>query len=209
MTTRRDDGRGREPEAERDDRVERLLRDLRQVDLPPFYRERLLARLRDAAARRAPAAWLRSPVLAWAVAGAAVAALVIVMARGGQPVPTGVPATPGAPGPAATEIALAAPEIDPVLPEDNAVVGAGEVEIVAAITPALEGAVIRLLVDEEDVTALAEVTAEYVAYSPSERFAEGEHVITIEIRDRSGRKLRDATWLFYTLDGRTADDERV
>ena len=209
MTTRRDDERAGGPEAERDDRVERLLGELRQADLPPFYRDRLLARLRGAVARRAPAAWLKSPVLAWAVAGAAVAALVVVMSRGGAPLPTGAPAVPEAPRAGATEVAQAAPEIEPVLPEDNSVVGAEDVEIVAAITPALEGAVIRLLVDEEDVTALAEVTAEYVAYSPGGRFAEGEHIITIEIRDRSGRKIRDATWLFYTLDGRTAADERV
>ena len=45
-------------------------------------------------------------------------------------------------------------------------------------------------------------------YSPTESFEEGEHIITIEIRDGSGRKIRDASWLFYTLngEGRTRDD---
>jgi len=59
------------------------------------------------------------------------------------------------------------------------------------------------------VTGLAEVTADYVMYTPGERFAEGEHVITIEIRDRAGNKIRDITWLFYTVDGHRAPDERV
>jgi len=69
--------------------------------------------------------------------------------------------------------------------------------------------VIRLLVDEEDVTGLAEITADYVSYSPAGRFAEGEHIITIEIRDSAGARIKDYTWLFYTLDGKNAPDERV
>ena len=193
-----------------EDRVERLLGELRPVDVPPFYRARLLARVRaEAEGRRARAAWFRSPALAWAVAGATVIALVIVTTRGGGPLPTTVPIAPDAGAPATVDVAEAAPEIEPVLPEDSSVVGAGDVEIVAAITPPIEGAIVRLLVDEEDVTDLAEVTASYVTYSPGERFEEGEHIITIEIRDRSGTKIKDATWLFYTLDGKRAPDERV
>ena len=61
-----------------------------------------------------------------------------------------------------------------------------------------------------DVTGLAEVTGSYVMYSPTESFEEGEHIITIEIRDGSGRKIRDASWLFYTLNGRRQDaDDRI
>jgi hypothetical protein len=88
------------------------------------------------------------------------------------------------------------------MPADNAVVGAGDVEIIASIYPALEGGTVRLYVDERDVTGLAEVTDSYVMYSPAERFAEGEHLVTIEIRDGTGRKLKDVSWLFYTLNGR-------
>ncbi len=47
-------------------------------------------------------------------------------------------------------------------------------------------------------------------YSPAEKFEEGEHIITIEIQDGSGRKLRDVSWLFYTLNGeRRSLDEQV
>ena len=60
------------------------------------------------------------------------------------------------------------------------------------------------------MTGLADVTSEYVMYSPSERLEEGEHIVTIEIRDASGRKLKDVSWLFYTLNGReTSAAERV
>lgn len=192
-----------------DDRVERLLGELRPVDVPPFYRARLLARLRAEAGGRARTGWVRSPALAWVVAAAAVIALVIVATRGGAPLPTVVPVAPEVGTETTADAAGAVPEIEPVLPEDSSIVGAGDVEIVAAITPPIEGVIVRLLVDEEDVTDLAEVTADYVTYSPGERFAEGEHIITIEIRDRSGMKIKDATWLFYTLDGKSAPDERV
>ena len=52
-----------------------------------------------------------------------------------------------------------------------------------------------------DVTGLAEVTGTYVIYSPTEELEEGEHIITIEIRDVAGRSVSDASWLFYALNG--------
>ena len=182
------------------ERMEKLLSELRPVETPPFYTERLQARVRAASAGASWSKRLRSPRLAWAVAGASVVALTLVVTnldRGGR---TPVPVTPG------TGIAQAS--IDPVMPADNSVVGAGDVEIVAAIYPPVESGVIRLFVDEMDVTGLAEVTGSYVMYSPTESFEEGEHIITIEIRDGSGRKIRDTSWLFYTLngEGRTLDD---
>jgi hypothetical protein len=103
---------------------------------------------------------------------------------------------PGVPG-----VSVAQANIDPVTPVDNSVVGAGDVEIVAAIYPPIEEGTVRLYVDEMDVTGLAEVTGSYVMYSPAEKLEEGEHIITIEIQDDSGRKLRDVSWLFYTLNG--------
>jgi len=97
-----------------------------------------------------------------------------------------------------------------VTPADNAGVGANDVEIVAAIYPPVEQGIVRLYVDEVDVTGLAEVTGSYVMYSPAEKFEEGEHIITIEIQDGSGRKLRDVSWLFYALNGeRPSQDEQV
>ncbi len=208
MDTRRNHDEAHETSSG-DDEIERLLGELRPADVPPFYRARLLARLRAEAGGRARTGWGRSPALAWAVAAAAVIALVIVATRGGGPLPTAVPIAPEVGTQTTVGVAAAAPEIEPVLPEDSSIVGAGDVEIVAAITPPIEGVIVRLLVDEQDVTDLAEVTASYVTYSPGARFEEGEHIITIEIRDRSGTKIRDVTWLFYTLDGRSAPDERV
>ncbi len=189
-----------------DERVEELLRELHPVELPPFYTERLQARVRAAAGGGSWAERLRSPRLAWVVAGVCVVALVLIVTNIDRSVPGVIPGTtPGAPG-----VGIAQASIDPVTPVDNSVVGAGDVEIVAAIYPPIENGIVRLYVDEMDVTGLAEVTGSYVMYSPTEKFEEGEHIITIEIQDGSGMKLRDVSWLFYTLNGeRRSQDERV
>lgn len=205
MTT---DKRNRKTMADRaearpsDERVDELLSELRPVELPPFYTERLQARVRAASAGSSWAERLRSPQLAWAVAGACVIALVLIVANLDRAVPGAIPIAPGT--------GFAQSGIDPVTPVDNSVVGAGDVEIVAAIYPPVEQGIVRLYVDEMDVTGLADVTGSYVMYSPAEDFEEGEHIITIEIQDGSGNKLRDVSWLFYTLNGeRTSLDERV
>ncbi|MFH1689058.1 MAG: hypothetical protein ABIE42_02335 [Candidatus Eisenbacteria bacterium] len=203
-----DDKKNRKATADRtearpsDERVDELLRELRPVELPPFYTERLQARVRAASAGTSWAERLRSPRLAWAVAGACVVALVLIVANIDRGIPSTVPVAPG--------VNIVQTSIDPVTPVDNSVVGAGDVEIVAAIYPPIEHGIVRLYVDETDVTGLAEVTGSYVMYSPTEEFEEGEHIITIEIHDGSGMKLRDVSWLFYTLNGeRRSLDERV
>jgi hypothetical protein len=197
--------------------VERLLVELTPVEPPPFHRERLLARLGQEATRPAWSHALHSPRLAWTVAAVCVIALTIALTTGSE---TDHPAIerqgavpPGeavAMSPDDADIALAT-DVAPVMPTDNAVVGAGDVEIVAAIQPPLEaGGIVRLLVDDRDVTSLADITDSYVMYSPTDSFDEGEHIITIEISDGSGRALRHVSWLFYALNGkRAAVDERV
>lgn len=190
-----------------DERVEELLQELTPVDPPPFYRERLLARIRAAAREPSWLAWAREPRFAWSVATACVVALLVTVAY----------VRFGSSGPIAdggdVSVAVAGePGVDPVVPVDNSVVAAGDVDIVAAIYPPVENGVIRLYVDERDVTGLADITNDYVMYSPAESLEEGEHIVTIEIRDAHGRKLKDVSWLFYTLNGRgrAADvDERV
>ncbi|MEA3409269.1 MAG: hypothetical protein U9Q95_02865 [Candidatus Eisenbacteria bacterium] len=185
-----------------EEKVEQLLQKLHPVELPSFHTERLQARVRAASAGSTWADRLRSPQLAWAVAGACVVALVLIVVnidRGG-PVP--LPVAPG--------VSVAQGNIEPVTPADNSVIGANDVEIVAAIYPPVEQGIVRLYVDEVDVTGLAEVTGSYVMYSPAGKFEEGEHIITIEIQDGSGRKLRDVSWLFYALNGeRPSLDEQV
>jgi len=197
--------------------VERLLKGLAPVDPPPFHRERLLARLRQEAERPAWSRALHSPKLAWAVAAVCIVALVITLSLrpdtgdgllpGQRPIPSGeaVAVSPDTAGPAF------AADVAPVMPTDNAVVGASNVEIVAAIQPPLEaGGIVRLLVDDRDVTSLADITDSYVMYSPAMRFDEGEHIITIEISDGSGQTLRNVSWLFYALNGkRTTLEQRV
>lgn len=187
------------------DRIEELLQELTPVDLPPFYRTRLLARIRAATREPSWAERIRAPRFAWSVAAVSIVALVLTVAY----VRLGAPWQ--APGAYEERIAQA-PEssVDLVMPADNAVVGAGDVDIVAAIYPPIESGIVRLYVDQRDVTGLAEVTSDYVMYSPTEKLEEGEHIVTIEIRDASGRKLKDVSWLFYTLNGRAAAaDERV
>ncbi len=185
-----------------EEKVEHLLQELRPAELPPFHTERLQARVRAASAGSTWAQRFRSPQLAWAVAGACVVALVLIVVNIDRGGPVLLPVAPG--------VSIAQAHIDPVTPADNSVVGANDVEIVAAIYPPIEQGIIRLYVDEVDVTGLAEVTGSYVMYSPEEKFEEGEHIITIEIQDGSGRKLRDVSWLFYTLNGeRRSLDEQV
>lgn len=217
MNKKPEDGRGRgrdAPDARESERrvpddleMEQLLSELRPVELPPFYRTRLLARIRAAAGAPAWAERLRSPAFAWSVATVSVAALVLVLVMVGQ---RGAGPGPGAPGAGPALSVAMASGIDPVMPADNSVVGAGDVEIVAAIHPPIEGGLIRLYVDDVDVTGLAEVTESYVMYSPREKLEEGEHIVTIEIRDASGATLKDMSWLFYALNGgRASSDDRV
>lgn len=175
------------------DRVERLLSALEPADLPPFFTERLLARLRRAGRPRH--AWARSPRLAWSVASASVAALIVAVYLG---------ALSPAPAPPGRAIGVA-----PVMPVDNSIVGAGDVQIVASIEPAIEGGLVRLFLDDRDVTGLAEVAEGYVFYSPDEPLDEGEHIVTIQVRDSSGAMLRDFSWLFRATNGRHRGDERV
>jgi hypothetical protein len=185
-----------------EEKVEQFLQELRPVELPPFHTERLQARVRAASAGSTWADRLRSPQLAWAVAGACVVALVLIVVNIDRGGPVLLPVAPG--------VSIAQANIDPVTPADNSVVGASNVEIVAAIYPPIDQGIVRLYVDEVDVTGLAEVTGSYVMYSPAEKFEEGEHIITIEIQDGSGRKLRDVSWLFYALNGeRPSLDEQV
>ncbi len=207
-------GRGRDPsasgasdrastdelrETEADDAMERLLSELPSVDLPPFYRTRLLARIREASRRAPRGERLRAPQIAWGVAAVCIIALVVIALR--------TPRVGRAPirQQGVEMVDAASTSIDPVMPADNSVVGAGDVEIVASIYPPIEGGIVRLYVDETDVTGLADVGEDYVMYSPHERFEEGEHIVTIEIHDGSGRKLKDVSWLFYTLNGRRHD----
>lgn len=200
--TLREEKRSDDGERLTDERVERLLQELRPAELPPFYRTRLLAKLREASRRSPWGERLRAPRVAWSVAGVCVVALVLIAvhaARVGSP--TGFVAPGGR---------TAGTSIDPVMPADNSVVGAGDVEIVAAIYPPIEGGIVRLYVDERDVTGLAEVTGSYVMYSPPERFEEGEHIVTIEITDGSGGKISNVSWLFHTLNGRhPVNDQRT
>ncbi len=182
-----------------DDRMEKLLQELTPVDLPPFYRTRLLAKVRAASRKPSWAARIRTPQFAWSVVTVCVVALVLTVTQMRLGSPGRVPGVEG------VSVAVAhEPSVDPVMPADNSVVGVGDVDIVAAIYPPVENGIIRLFVDERDVTGLADVTSDYVMYSPTERLEEGEHIVTIEIRDASGRKLKDVTWLFYTLNGQSA-----
>jgi hypothetical protein len=197
-----DSPNARTPTKPSDERVEELLRELPRAELPPFHTERLKARVREASGVVSWTERLRSPRLAWAVAGACVVALVAIVLSVDRGVPVPVPSAPG--------LNITQANIDPVTPADNSVVGAGDVEIVAAIYPPIEQGTVRLYVDDMDVTGLAEVTGSYVMYSPAEKLEEGEHIITIEIQDGSGRMLRDVSWLFYTLNGEhSSQDERV
>ncbi len=184
------------------ERIERLLVELPPVELPPFFRSRLLARIRREEDRPSWVAAITGRNAGWGVAGAcAVALLLVVVHFSKVPEPTGVdPFLAGS-----STVA-----ISPLMPVDSSYVGACDVQILASIDPPIKGGLVRLFVDDRDVTGLAEVTGSYVMYSPAEKLDEGEHIVSIQIRDASGTVLRDVSWLFNAVNGSgTRPDERV
>ncbi len=184
------------------ERIERLLEELEPVELPPFFRSRLLARIQRVEKRPSWIAAVTGRSVGWGVAAAcAVALLLVVVHFNGTGAPTG--SDPLVAGAGATAIS-------PLMPVDSSFVSAGDVQILASIDPPIEGGLIRLFVDDRDVTGLAEVAGSYVMYSPAEKLAEGEHIVSIQVRDASGAVLRDISWLFNAVNGTsTRPDERV
>ncbi len=184
-----------------DERIERLLTGLEPVELPPFFRSRLLARIRREEARSSWISALTSRSVGWSVAAACAVALLLVVYSNTTPVRVEAdPILADAGG----------STISPLMPVDNSYVGEGDVQILASIDPPITGGLIRLFVDGRDVTGLAEVTESYIMYSPCGTLDEGEHIVSIQIRDTSGVVLRDVSWLFNTMDGsRKRPDERV
>lgn len=59
----------------------------------------------------------------------------------------------------------------------------------------IDSASVRLLVDGEDVTARASVSATGVSYTPASDFAEGPHTLYIEVANRAG-SAASAAWSF-------------
>ncbi|MCK4512302.1 hypothetical protein KAW64_11215 [bacterium] len=184
------------------ERIERLLEELEPVELPPFFRSRLLARIQRVEKRPSWIAAVTGRNVGWGVAAACVVALLLVVVHFNRtPAPTGTdPLFAGA----------GATAISPIMPVDSSFVSAGDVQILASIDPPIKGGLIRLFVDDRDVTGLAEVAGSYVMYSPAEKLAEGEHIVSIQVRDASGVILRDVSWLFNTVNGNSKrPDERV
>jgi len=78
-----------------EEKVEQLLQELHPVELPSFYTERLQARVRAASTGSTWATRLRSPQLAWVVAGACVVALVLIVVNTDRGGPVLLPVAPG------------------------------------------------------------------------------------------------------------------
>ncbi len=202
MKTKNTRTRNNEDGDRNDEHVERLLKELEPVELPPFFRSRLLARIRMEEQRPSWISAFTGRGVGWGVAAAcAVALLVVIVHFNTTPAPVGAdPLIVDASG----------TTISPLMPVDSSYVGAGDVQILASIDPPVRGGLIRLFVDGRDVTGLAEVAESYVMYSPGENLGEGEHIVSIQIRDTSGAVLRDVSWLFNTMNGsRKRPDERV
>ena len=202
MNTKNTRTRKSENDDRNDERIERLLGELEPVELPLFFRSRLLARIRQEEQRPSWIFALTGRNVGWGVAAAcAVALLLVVVHFNTTPVPVAVaPLLADASG----------STISPLMPVDNSYVGGGDVQILASIDPPIKGGLIKLFVDGRDVTGLAEVNENYIMYSPGDKLGEGEHIVSIQIRDASGAVLRDVSWLFNTMNGsRKRADERV
>jgi hypothetical protein len=101
------------------------------------------------------------------------------------------------------------PTLQVVSPVDNSAVSSTSVDIAVGIYPPVEGSEVRLLVDGRDVTSLAEVTESYVLYSPRTPLPEGRHLVTVEIRDATGRRTQEISWIFHAVNGREQEEDLI
>ena len=86
-------------------------------------------------------------------------------------------------------------------PLDDAVVSTHDVAICAALAPTLPQATFRLLVDGRDVTALSEITRDYIIFAPDdETLGDGPHLVSVELD--TGRERIEKSWIFYAMDGK-------
>jgi hypothetical protein len=194
------------------------LRSLPQEELPPFFRTRLFAELdvleRESQERVAGRAHrlfpFRSLRFAWGSAAVLAVALVgTLWFRGGReallpgsdaPSPTFSQAeVPGGRDLDEARMAALRAAIQPVSPLDDSVVSAYDVAICAALGPALEARSPRIVVDGRDVTALAEVTSDFIIFAPEESLPEGPHLVTVTVETPQGPVER--SWIFHSLNG--------
>jgi hypothetical protein len=187
-------------------RIGRELASLQAEELPPFFRTRLIANLDDAGRNFQPAhrpRLHRSLRLAWGSAAVLAIALVGTVLRF-QHEPSS-PSLSQAPAPEAhkvdeARVAALRAGIQPVSPLDDSVVSATDVAICAALSPGLPEAHLRLLVDGRDVTALADITRDYIIFAPEEEaLGDGPHLVTVELD--TGRERIERSWIFYAMDG--------
>jgi hypothetical protein len=95
--------------------------------------------------------------------------------------------------------------IQPVSPLDDSVVSASDVAICAALSPTLPQARFRLLIDGRDVTALADVTRDYIIFAPEgEELGDGPHLVTVELD--TGHERIERSWIFHAMNGHGRDD---
>lgn len=174
-----------------------------EEELPPFFRTRVLAELKEVDKEKGPR---RSLKLAWAISSVSVVALaaVLIWVFVGGPSRETVVLVP--PMPAQTALQ---PMLQVVSPVDNSAVSSTSIDIAVGIYPPAEGSEVRLLVDGRDVTSLAEVTESYVFYSPQSPLPEGQHLVTVEIRDATGQRAQEISWIFHAVNGGTDGGEQL
>jgi len=190
------------------------LRSLPREELPPFFTSRLLARLDEPDRGLQPAhrpSPHRSLWFAWGSAAVLAIALVVTLVgrhAAWTPVRPHESSTPSLSQAQAHEahendvrMATLRAGIQPVSPLDDAVVSANDVAICAALAPSLPKASFRLLVDGRDVTALADITHDYIIFEPDDgEFGDGPHLVSVELD--TGRDRIEKSWIFYAMDGK-------
>ena len=80
-----------------------------------------------------------------------------------------------------------------VVEEANPTISAGYSDDRAGV----DKATVKLLLDGEDVTSIAEVTESQIRYIPVKGFNEGEHVVKISVADKEGNENSEE-WTFIT-----------
>jgi len=183
-----------------------------EVELPPFFQTKLLARVEREKKRErvfglAQVAWASSFILVLMTG-----IFLIFYFRTSR-----VPKTPSLAGRAKIEQPKVVipptrreerirkgmreeklPSVEIVSPEEEAIVKNGEIDICAAFYPSSARGKIRLLLDDRDVTSTAELTSDYIMYSPTTPLTSGYHLVTVEVEGGKGSVI-ETNAVFFVL----------
>jgi hypothetical protein len=195
--------------------LELALRDLPEVQLPPYFQARLWGRINQV--QPAPKSFrLRPAMLSLAAATAMILAAVTMVIRYPTPVVdlysgTGtvpkpevqVPSPQSGSNNVVTAASAGPRQVYPVWPGNQDAVEDGDLNIVASFYPAAGPRdEIKVLIDDQALSKSSyQPAGDYVTITPGD-MAPGQHNVTVAVRTASGQETVKK-WSFYLLEGRS------